>query len=166
MHKLHKRRYKSRFISNLSPCSTTILSKHITSTLTAVKEHVMKYSETALSNSNVKFCWSNKKSSEVIEKLRLRHFQCSQVSPFDFSTLYTSVPHDLITAKALSLVNWCFNGESKYYLCTSLKVIRHVFGFGIEFRENKDIVIFGYFILIDFIKWYCYHTYFSPISTS
>ena len=40
--KLHKRPYKSRFISNSSHCSTTILSKHITSALTAVKDHVIK----------------------------------------------------------------------------------------------------------------------------
>ena len=53
--KLHKRPYKSRFISNSSHCSTTILSKHITSALTAVKNHVMKYSETAFSKSNVNY---------------------------------------------------------------------------------------------------------------
>ena len=115
--KLHKRPYKSHFISNSSHCSNTILSKHITSALTSVKDHVMKYSETAFSNSNV----NNLNSSEVIEKLRLRNFQGSQVSSFDFSTLYTSLPHDLIKEKVLSLVNWCFNRESKSYLCTSLK---------------------------------------------
>ena len=38
---LHKNPYKSRFISNSSLCSTTILSKHITSALTAVKDHVI-----------------------------------------------------------------------------------------------------------------------------
>ena len=43
---------------------------------------------------------------------------------------------------------------------TMIKVIRHVFGFGIEFLENKDIGIFGHFIVIDFIKRYSYHTYF------
>ena len=58
------------------------------------------------------------KTSEVIEKLRLRNFQ--GVSSFDFSTLYTSLPHDLIKAKVLSLVKCCFNRESKSYLCTSL----------------------------------------------
>ena len=119
--KLHKRPYKSRFISNSSHCSTTILSKHITSALTTVKDHVIKYSETAFSNSNVNYFWSIKNSSEVIEKLRLRNFRGSQVSSFDFSTLYTSLPHDLIKAKVLSLVNWCFNRESKTYLCTSAK---------------------------------------------
>ena len=118
--KLHKRPYKSRFISNASNCSTTILSKHITSALTAVKDHVIKYSETAFSNSNVNYFWSIKNSSEVIEKLRLRNFRGSQVSSFDFSTLYTSLPHDLIKAKVLSLVNWCFNRESKTYLCKDI----------------------------------------------
>ena len=47
-----------------------------------------------------------------------------------------------------------------------VKVIRHVFGFGIEFLENKDIGIFEHFIVIDFIQRYSYHTCFSPVSTS
>ena len=77
--KLHKNPYKSRFISNSSHCSTTILSKHITSALTAVKDHVIKYSETAFNNSNVNYFWSIKNSSEVIEKLRLRKSEFSNI---------------------------------------------------------------------------------------
>ena len=57
--------------------------------LAAVKDHVIKYSETPFSNSNVNYSWSIKYSSEVIEKLRPRNFQGSQVSSFGFSTLYT-----------------------------------------------------------------------------
>ena len=69
--KLQKHPYKSRFMSNSSTCncSTTILSKHITSALTAVKDHVMKYSETAFSNSNVNYFWSIKNSSECHRKV-------------------------------------------------------------------------------------------------
>ena len=118
---LHKRPYKSCFISNSSHSSTTILSKHITFALTAVNEHVIKYCETAFSNSNVNYFWSIKKSSEVIERLRLRNFRGSRVSFFDFSILYTSLPHGLIKANVLSLVNRCLNRESKTYLCTSVK---------------------------------------------
>ena len=120
--KLHKRPYKSRFISNSSHCSTTILSKHITSALTAVKNHVIKYSETAFSNSNVNYFGPLKtlprssKSCDCVTFGVLRY-----LNSFDFSTLYTSLPHDLIKAKVLSLVNWCFNRESKTYLCTSVK---------------------------------------------
>ena len=121
--KLHKRPYKSRFTSISSHCSTTILSQHtcITSALTTVKDHVMKYSETALSNSNINYFWSIKNSSDVIEKLRLCNFQGFRVSSFDFSTLYTPLLHDLIKAKVLSLVNWCFKRQSKSDLCTSVK---------------------------------------------
>ena len=44
--KLHKRPYKSRFIANSSSCTTTGLSIILTSCLTAIKNHVMKYCET------------------------------------------------------------------------------------------------------------------------
>ena len=121
--KLHKNPYKSRFISNSSHCSTTT-SKHITSALTAVKDHVITYSETAFSNSNVNYFWSIKNSSEVIEKLRLRNFQGSQASSFDFSTLFTSLPHDLIEAKMLSLLNGVLTESQKL---TSVSQIRRDF---------------------------------------
>ena len=96
--KLHKNPYISRFISNSSHCSTTILSRHITSALTTIKDHVIKYSQITFSNSYVNYFWSIKNSSKVIEKLMLRNFQGSQVSSSDLSALYTSLPHDLINA--------------------------------------------------------------------
>ena len=43
--KLHKNPYKARFIANSSSCSTTELSKLLTSCLTAVKTHVIRYSK-------------------------------------------------------------------------------------------------------------------------
>ena len=101
------------FISNPSNCSTTILSKHITSALTAVKNHVIKYSEIAFSNSNVNYFSTIKNSSDVVEKLRLCNSQGSLLSSFDFSTLNIALPHDLIKANLLSVFSWCFNRGSK-----------------------------------------------------
>ena len=43
--KRHKRPYKARFIANSSSCTTTELSKLLTSCLTAVKIHVIRYCE-------------------------------------------------------------------------------------------------------------------------
>ena len=37
---------------------------------------------------------------------------------------------------------------------TLLKALRRVFGFGIEFLENKEIEIFGHFMAINFITRY------------
>ena len=58
---LHENPYKSRFISNSNHCSTTILSKHITPGLTAVKDHIIKHNETAFSNSDVNYVFVHQK---------------------------------------------------------------------------------------------------------
>ena len=58
--KLHKRPYKSRFIATSSSCTTTYLSILVTSCLTALKNHVIKYS-TKVYERNVKILfWSIK----------------------------------------------------------------------------------------------------------
>ena len=44
--KLHKRHCKSRFIANSSVCTTTELSILLTSCLTEIKNHVIKYCTT------------------------------------------------------------------------------------------------------------------------
>ena len=50
--KLRKRPYKARFIANASSCTTTELSKLLTSCLTAIKSHVIRYCETVYETSN------------------------------------------------------------------------------------------------------------------
>ena len=37
-----------------------------------------------------------KKSGELINKLKLRGFHATSLSTYDFSTLYTTLPHNLI----------------------------------------------------------------------
>ena len=46
--KLHKRPYKPRFIANSTSCTTTELSKLLTSCPTAVKNHVIRYCKKSL----------------------------------------------------------------------------------------------------------------------
>ena len=64
--KLHKRPYKSRFIANYSPCTTTELSIHLTSCLTAIKNHVIKYCTTVYERNGKKLFWSIKNSGEFL----------------------------------------------------------------------------------------------------
>ena len=58
--KLNKKPYKARFIANSSSCTTTELSKLLTSCLTAVKKHVIKYCEKAYERSGKNLFWSIK----------------------------------------------------------------------------------------------------------
>ena len=85
--KLHKRPYKARFIASSNSCSTTELSKLLTSCLTAVKNHVIRYCEKVSSGKNL--FWSIKNSGEVLNKLKSRGFCAISLSTYDFfHTLY------------------------------------------------------------------------------
>ena len=87
--KLHKKPYKARFIANSSSCTTTELSKLLTSCLTAVKKHVIKYCEKVYERSGKNLFWSIKNSGEILDKLKARDFNATSLSTYDFSTLYT-----------------------------------------------------------------------------
>ena len=67
--KLHKRPYKARFIANSSSSTTTELSKLLTSCLTAIKKHLIKYCEKVYERSGKNLFWSIKNSGEVLNKL-------------------------------------------------------------------------------------------------
>ena len=57
--KLHKRPYKARFIANSSSCTTTSLSK-VLSSLTAIKNHWIKYCEKTYEREGINYFWSIK----------------------------------------------------------------------------------------------------------
>ena len=82
--KLHKRPHKARFIANSSSCSTTELSKLLTSCLTAIKSHVIRYCETVYETLNKNWFWSIKNSGEVLSKLKCRGFRATSLSTYDF----------------------------------------------------------------------------------
>ena len=88
-----KKTYKARFIANLSVCTTTELSK-LTLCLTAVKKHVIKYCEKVYERSGINLFWSIKNSGEILDKLKARDFNAISLSSYDFSTLYTTLPHN------------------------------------------------------------------------
>ena len=101
--KLHKRPYKARFVANSSSCTTTELSKLLTSCLNAVKNHVIRYCEKVYERSGKNLCWSIKNSGEVL-KLKSRGFRAISLSTYDFSTLYTTLPHNLDKEKLINLI--------------------------------------------------------------
>ena len=108
--KLHKRPYKARFIANASSCTTTELSKLLTSCLTAIKHHVIKYCDNVFEISGRNLFWSIKNSNEVLNKLKSRQFRAFSLFTYDFSTLYITLPHNLIKEKKLNdLIEWKFS---------------------------------------------------------
>ena len=109
--KLHKQPYKSRFVANSSSCTTTELPILLTSCLTAIKNHVIKYCKTVYERNGKKLFWSIKDSGEILSKLKSRGFLASGLSTNDFSTLYTTLPHNQIKEKLTELIEQIFNRE-------------------------------------------------------
>ena len=93
--------------------STCIL---LTSCLTAIKNHVIKYCTTVYERKGKTLFWSIKNSAEILNKLKSKGFLTSSLSTYDFSTLYTTLPHNLIKEKLTELIEQTFNREGSLYL--------------------------------------------------
>jgi hypothetical protein len=63
--------------------------------MSAVKEGQQKYCETVYSRSGINHMWILKISKDLLDNLKSRSFsQVSSIKTFEFSTLYTTLPHD------------------------------------------------------------------------
>ena len=88
--KLHKRPYKSRF----------------------------KYYDSCYERDGINRVWSIKNSNEEINKinkLKSKRFKTSTLSTYDFSTLYTTLPHHLIKDTLIDLIEHAFL-ERKHFI--------------------------------------------------
>ena len=113
--KLHKKPYKARFIAYSSSCTTTELSKLLTSCLIAVKNMLSSIVKRNMRDM-VKTYFGLLKSGEILDKLKARDFNATSLYTYDFSTLYTALPHNLIKDKGIDLIERTFQREGSLYL--------------------------------------------------
>ena len=83
-----------------------------------MKKHVIKYCEKVYERSGKNLFWSIKNSGEILDMLKARDFNATSLSTYDFSTLYTTLPHNLIKDKLIDLIERAFQREgSAYFAC-------------------------------------------------
>jgi hypothetical protein len=62
--------------------------------------------------------WILKNSKDLLEYIQSRSLSsCNRIKTFDFSILYTTIPHSKLKEKLRELVQLCFikkNGQRKY----------------------------------------------------
>ena len=80
------------------------------------QNHVIRYCEKVYERSGKNLFWSIKNSGEVLNKLKSRGFRATSLSTYDFSTLYTTSPHNLIKEKLINLTEWTFKRECSPYI--------------------------------------------------
>ena len=110
-----KRLWKTK-IANLSACTTTELSNLLSSCFTAIKIHVIRYCEKSMISQKNICLGQLKKSTEVLDQLKYKGFRASSLFAYDFSTLYTALPHNLIKTKLIKLIETTFHREGTLYL--------------------------------------------------
>ena len=70
--------------------------------LIAIKNHITKYCETVYDRNDKSLFWSVKNSGEIFNNFKSKGFLASSLSTYDFSTLNTTLPHNLIKEKRLN----------------------------------------------------------------
>ena len=130
-------------------CSTKPLSKLLSCILSAVKTGLQSYCDTSYSRGGVNQMWILKNSKDLLEYIQSMSLSsCNSIKTFDFSTLYTTIPHSMLKDTLMEVVQLWFikkNGQRRYkYL---------VLGRGTSYFVSKPLWFYQK------VLWNWYHQY-------
>ena len=117
--KFNKTPYKARFIAGSRSCTTTRLSKLITECLKLVRSHCTAYCKTIRERTGVNSMWIINNSLDVMRTLEEKKLSLTHVSTWDFSTLYTSLPHARLKNQLHDLLERVFHTKRKSFIATN-----------------------------------------------
>ena len=114
---MHKKPSKQRFIAASHCCTTKPISALITKCLKLVQQAHRIYCNRIKSYTGFNFMFIIDNSMEV-HKLMQKSAKNKprNIITYDFSTLYTSIPHDKLKHEIKLLVEQAFNGMNKKYI--------------------------------------------------
>ena len=118
MPKMHKDPTKQRHSAASHCCSIKPLPAGITKALKVVQELLTSYCKKVNKTSGVNCMWIVKNSVDVLEKIK----ECNSkrkirnIRTYDFSTLYTSIPHDILKKMIAKVITRCFNNTTRKYI--------------------------------------------------
>jgi len=113
--KLHKNPVKFRFIIASKHCTTKTLSKNVSSMFSLFQKQVDTYYKKSHFFSGIKSYWIVQDRGPVLEAIKksLARRSAKCVSSFDFSTLYTKIPHDKLIDVLTKIVEFVFKGGTR-----------------------------------------------------
>ena len=77
--------------------------------LSAVKTGLQSYCDTSYSRGGVNQMWILKNSKDLLEYIQSMSLSsCNSIKTFDFSTLYTTIPHSKLKDTLMEVVQLCF----------------------------------------------------------
>ena len=116
--KMHKIPSGARFIIADKKCINKQLSKHVTSAFKLCYSQTNAYHKKTYYFIGAKSFWviqNNSLPLECIKKINKRK-NAQQISTFDFSTLYTKIPHEKLLHVLYKVVAFVFKGGTRDYI--------------------------------------------------
>lgn len=115
---MHKTPSKQRFIAASARCSTKQLSATITKCLKEIDKYHAQNAKNIFNNSGINSYWiigNASKVHQMIDKSNERK-NVRNIATYDFSTLYTNIPHDKLKQRMAQVINTAYNGCGKKFL--------------------------------------------------
>ena len=111
--KMHKNPIGARFIVASNQCSTKPLTKVVSKIFKMIFTHVENFHKKTLFYSNFKKFWVVQNSFPIVEKLdRINSRKnAKSISTFDFSTLYTTIPHNKLIDVLSEIIEFVFKSN-------------------------------------------------------
>ena len=128
---------------------TKDLSCLLTKVLSTIKDGLVRSCNTKTSRNGVNNMWFLKNSTSLLSSLdQLDVRTATSVQTFDFSTLYTSIPHDLLKSRISNLVHNTFRKKDGSVRYTHIKVTRAqgYFTLQITFAKSIEFLIDNIFV--------------------
>ena len=117
---------------NISEGRMTARGRHCWGVWTILESIVLSanYSSIILAanRSGKNLFWSIKNLGEILDKLKARNFNATSLSTYDFSTLYTTLPYNLIKDKLVDFIERTFQREGSPYVACNDRNASFYFG--------------------------------------
>ena len=112
--KMHKYPIGSRFIAGSKYCSIKSLSKNFSKAMKLILNHMRLYSNTVYDRTNLKYYWIIDNSLDFMDSIRDKNV--NHMETYDFSTLYTALPHREILRNFSKIFQKVFQREGKQFI--------------------------------------------------
>ena len=115
--KMHKNPPKQRFIAASHSCTTKPASALITKCLKLIQKAHKTYCDRIKAYTGFNFMWIIDNSLEVHKLLTSsKNSKPKNIITYDFSTLYTSIPHEKLKEQIKLLIHKAFHGMNKKFI--------------------------------------------------
>ena len=116
--KMHYTPSRARFIVSSSKCSTKPLSRIISNTFKCFCNQIRSFHDKSRFYKNYNRFWVINNTKPFIDQLNIINTRkkAKEISTFDFSTLYTKLPHGDLIRVLNTIIDFVFKGGTRNYL--------------------------------------------------